>query len=227
MSETVLLMTKLPGPGKVKSRLARMGGEEWALGLYRNFVLDILSTLEETPFNIVISFYPPDGEGEIASWLGKSHDYLPQVGKDLGERLKNSLISAFSNGARKAVALASDVPDLPPSFIRRAFESLDSHDAVIGPCPDGGYYLIGFRKDSFRPEAFDGIDWGMERVFGKTMELLNGRSVSVLPEWRDMDTMEDVLHLFLAYRGGASPCPRTMAYLEESFTHLPLPALRK
>jgi len=153
-------MTKVPVKGQVKSRLARSAGKGWAEGFYRNCVLDILSILDKSPFKTVVSFYPPESLDELASWLGNSRDYIPQAGKDLGERLKNSLVSAFSNGARKAVALASDVPDLPPS--------------------------------------------------------ITGRSVSVLPEWRDVDTIEDVLHLLNAYRGLTSPCPKTTAYLEKN-----------
>ena len=72
---------------------------------------------------------------------------------------------------------------------------LASKNGVIGPAIDGGYYLIGFNSDRFPTEVFKGIDWGTPTVFQRTVGMLSrhGYEVQVLPQWRDIDTYEDLI----------------------------------
>ena len=82
------------------------------------------------------------------------------------------------------------------SFIQ-ALESLEKHDAVIGQAFDGGYYLIGFRKDTFKPEAFQGIEWSTDKVFEETTKIMKrlGLKFYVLPKFRDIDKLDDLIDL--------------------------------
>ena len=109
----------------------------------------------------------------------------------------------------------SDIPDLPESILSEAFRSLDDHDAVLGPARDGGYYLIGFRRDTFVPDVFRGIEWSTDRVFAETRRKLEQatRSVYLLPEWSDVDTPEDLRDLKERNEGTAFAKSRTMKYL--------------
>lgn len=66
----------------------------------------------------------------------------PQRGADLGERLEHLLAAALEGGAQKAVVIGSDSPTLPAAYIVQVFTLLDTHQLVLGPCDDGGYYLI-------------------------------------------------------------------------------------
>ena len=129
--------------------------------------------------------------------LGPEYRYLPQRGRDLGERMKNGFLDTFTRGFEKVVLIGSDIPDLPLSFVEEAFTSLSEMDAVIGPSFDGGYYLIGFTKGAFLPRVFEGIAWGTEKVFKSTIQILTDekRKLYVLPRWRDIDTIEDLKDL--------------------------------
>jgi rSAM/selenodomain-associated transferase 2 len=111
--------------------------------------------------------------------------------------MKIAFTRCFSEGFQSVAIIGSDSPDLPHRIIVEAFQALDKHGAVIGPSLDGGYYLIGFSRASFIPEAFDGIAWGTESVFEKTMQRLRdvGIQPHVLPPWRDIDRPEDVAAL--------------------------------
>jgi hypothetical protein len=192
----VILFVRFPEKGRVKTRLAASVGDETAVRLYENFVLDAIDTLSGCPRPFIISFHPPSSAGRVASWLG-DHRYMPQRGADLGERMKNAFLSVFETGVSKALLMGSDVPDLPPSVIEEAFSALGGNGAVLGPALDGGYYLIGFNKNAFVPGAFEGIAWGAPSVFRDTMRALEGVRVHVLPRWRDVDTVEDLDALFL------------------------------
>jgi rSAM/selenodomain-associated transferase 1 len=193
----VLFFVKYPKRGQVKKRLALKLGEDVVVELYRNFVLDSLLTLEECGIQFLVCFYPPNSKEKFVNWLGRKYLYLPQKGSDLGRRMRNSFISAFNNNFNRVVTLGSDIPDLPSNFIKDAFLALETHEVVIGPSFDGGYYLIGFRKDTFLPEAFDGINWGTQSVFQETLTVLQGAGykIHIHPKWSDIDTYADLNHL--------------------------------
>ena len=155
----LLFFIKNPEKGKVKTRLASAIGDEMAVKLYRRFLFEMLSTLNRGTFLFYLCFYPGDSLNELKDWLGDHYLYAPQMGENLGERMKNGFMEAFSMNFKRVVLIGSDIPNLPLEFIEEAFNSLGEKDAVIGPSFDGGYYLIGFRDKTFSPEVFEGIQY--------------------------------------------------------------------
>lgn len=194
----VIMFVRSPEAGTVKSRLAATVGEDAALELYRCFVSDMMEMLTRGGYLLHVFFYPPGARQRVVEWLGEQHMLFPQSGNDLGERMKNAFKKVFSRGVASAILIGSDIPDLPGPIIDEALASLADDDAVVGPSYDGGYYLIGFRADTFLPRAFDGIAWSTPEVFAQTVHTLGeqGRRVHLLPEWRDIDTIEDLRGLF-------------------------------
>jgi rSAM/selenodomain-associated transferase 1 len=193
----LLFFVKNPEKGKVKSRLAAVIGGDSAVRLYKNLVAQMLSTLEKGTFSLYICFFPKNAQKSTKNWLGTEYRYIPQNGKDLGERMRNGFIGAFQMGFKRVVLIGSDIPDLPLGFIREAFASLKKKDVVIGPAYDGGYYLIGFKDKTFSPQVFERIAWGTQNVFDETIKKLKRfrRAVHTLPYQRDIDTAEDLNYL--------------------------------
>lgn len=187
------------------------------MNLYKNFMFDMLATLEQRDFPLYCCFYPEDALADITKILGVQYQYLPQRGNDLGARMAHCFHEAFSRGFDRVVLIGSDVPDLPGEIIDETFASLADVDSVIGPAVDGGYYLIGFNKGSFTPEIFRSIEWSTETVLQKTLDILKRqrRRVYLLPQWRDIDTLED-LRQFFERNKATSICPRTIAYLKDN-----------
>jgi len=213
----VLLFVKYPTRGRVKTRLAEQIGEEAALGLYKNFVTDILATLKKLDVDFKIVFDPAESEDMFQRWLGKEYSYVAQVGQGLGERIKNAFLQAFGEGFDSAVVIGSDSPDLSAERLKLAFEGLCGDDAVIGPSSDGGYYVIGFAKDSFLPEAFDGIGWSSDRVFEQTSDILRGHGLKyrLLPVWHDVDNLADLKLFAQRNEKSAFSDSATMRYFAE------------
>jgi rSAM/selenodomain-associated transferase 1 len=222
-SNCIVMFVKSPTTGQAKTRLAAEIGEDAAVRLYRCFVEDLISMVEKLDTSLRICFYPPETKSLFLQWLGEQHGYIPQTGDDLGERLKNAFVDAFEQGFSKVVAIGSDSPDLPASFLRQAFEELDFNDAVVGPSSDGGYYLIGFSADSFAPEAFDGIAWSTSAVFGQTrMKLkMHGLGVHLLPQWHDVDTRADLDGLIARNENTSFALSRTLAYIRKGESQAP------
>ena len=211
----ILFFVKYPEKGRVKKRLSKSIGEGVAAELYRNFVLDSLSALEKCGVQFVVSFHPPDAQKKIIEWLGKDYSYMPQQGDDLGQRMRNGFINMFDKNCQRVIIIGSDSPDLPGEFIDEAFSSLKTHDVVIGPSFDGGYYLIGFRHDTFFPETFDGICWSTDTVFSETSTIVKkaGLTLHVLPGWNDIDTRNDLDGLIERNRNTAFRRSMTFSYL--------------
>ncbi len=205
----------------VKSRLGAVIGDEAALGLYRCFVDDMIRTLSQGNYMFTIFYYPSRSRAAIARWLGHDREIFPQHGSDLGQRMKNAFKDILSHGntSAPAVLIGSDMPDLPAYAIDEALSSLADHDAVLGPSPDGGYYLIGFKPDTFLPEVFEGIPWSTPAVFEQTLavfERFNYR-VYIMQERQDIDTFED-LNAFYSNNLASSLAPATTTYIR---SHIP------
>ena len=214
-AEGLLLFLKAPEPGRVKTRLARSIGASAACGLYRCFVLDTLAMLRQAGRRPILCYTPAHAREALAGWLSDHGPFWPQEGKDLGERMADAFARAFSEGYRRVVLMGTDLPGLPPSVIRKAFEALAHHPAVIGPTLDGGYYLIGFTRDGFCPDCFGGIEWSTPGVFRQTLERMRRAGVAcrTLPRWRDIDDGEDLQAFLSRRRGLGRRAPRTLAFL--------------
>jgi rSAM/selenodomain-associated transferase 1 len=214
-NSSIIIFIKYPGQERVKTRLSLDLGKTITEELYKNFVFDLLKTLEN--INIVkhIYFTPNSAQDQMISWLGTGYDYIPQNGKNLGERMKNAFINEFKQGGKKVIIIGSDIPDLPPDLIMNAFLSLKKNDAVIGPTYDGGYYLLGFIREKFLQEVFKEISWSTENVFDQTMNIFkkNNYRVHILRKWRDIDTIEDVKKLITRNRSTFFKKSKTISYL--------------
>jgi len=211
----ILFFVKYPERGQVKKRLSISIGEGTASELYRNFVLDSLSILEKCGVQFIVCFHPPDSQQKFIEWLGKGYSYMPQQGNDLGQRMRNGFINMFDKNYQGVIIIGSDSPDLPGTFIDEALVSLHTHDVVLGPSFDGGYYLISFRHDTFLPETFDGICWSTGTVFSETSTILKkaGLTLHVLPEWNDIDTCDDLRGLIERNRNTDFSRSMTFSYL--------------
>jgi rSAM/selenodomain-associated transferase 1 len=214
----VLFFVKYPAVGRAKTRLAKQLGRKVASDLYKNFVTDILATLNNLKVNLRIFFDPPDAEKQFQFWLGEEYSYVPQIGHDLGQRMKNAFLQAFGEGFKRVIIIGSDIPDLPAYYFDLAFDALDTNDAVVGPSSDGGYYLIGFVKDAFSPEVFNGISWSSDSVFDQTVDILKqyGRKLYLLPQWYDVDTLADLESLLQRNKNTTFTKSATICYINQN-----------
>ena len=213
-SRSLIIFAKKPVPGSVKTRLSPpLTGEE-AAELYSCMLRDTLATAAGldgvTP---VLYFQDEQGVAEYFSALAPEMESLPQVGADLGERMKGAFNGRFEHGFREVVIIGSDSPDLPAEYISGAFKLLASEgvDLVLGPAEDGGYYLMGLKM--VRDELFCGIPWSSGEVLAATVERAKDShlGVSFLPMWHDIDTAADLERQELL--DPKSPAARTREFI--------------
>ncbi len=210
------MFAKYPAPGKVKTRLRRHYPDEMIVCLYRAFIEDLLAGLAGGgDYEFRFAYHPPEREEDFRREFGAAYTYLPQTDGTLGEKMAGAFRACFAEGFREVVLIGSDSPDLPREIIAVAFGKLTDHGAVLGPAGDGGYYLIGFRRDAFTDRAFTGIAWGGDDVAAKTLVILRQEKtrVHLLPVWRDIDTPADLAALVAASGNTGFRKSRTMACL--------------
>jgi uncharacterized protein len=210
--QCLIVFVKSPEKEGVKSRLAATVGEQKARRLYRCFVEDLLEALDKRNYGLKIFFYPPNDHPVLSRWLGGDRAYEPQIGEDLGQRMKNAFEACFADGFETAILIGSDSPDMTREIIDKGFVALTSYDAVIGPSLDGGYYLIGFKSETFLPDLFTDIPWSKGGVLKSTLAIADrkGLRVSLLPPWRDIDTHEDLKALIERHRHTSFARSRTV-----------------
>lgn len=217
-NQCILFFAKSPIKGQVKTRLSAEIGDDQAVELYKCFVEDLIALLEGLKLHFKCCFRPPDAKQVFIKWLGQKHCYIPQTGDNLGERLENAFRMTFEENFTKALVIGSDSPDLPADFLREALQALDTYDAVVGPCLDGGYYLIGFTKQSFVPQVFEGVSWSTPLVCGQTLNTLRKHKLKVylLPRWYDVDVLSDLNKLVLRNKDTAFLKSKTLTFIHKT-----------
>ncbi|MFZ7124601.1 MAG: TIGR04282 family arsenosugar biosynthesis glycosyltransferase [Desulfobacterales bacterium] len=199
-TERLILFTRYPEPGSTKTRLIPVLGAAGAADLHRRMVertAAIAARLaDRRPVFLEVRFEggSPD---RMAEWLGPRWVCRPQAGGDIGARMRAALEAAFDGMVVRVVLIGSDIPGITPALLEEAFECLGDHDLVFGPAEDGGYYLLGARKDRFETLAtalFSGIPWGTATVLHETLSALASSRASVrrLKTLRDIDRPEDL-----------------------------------
>jgi rSAM/selenodomain-associated transferase 1 len=105
--------------------------------------------------------------------------------------MRHAFEVTFAEGSERTVIIGTDVPELEVPTIEQAFSTLFSHDVVIGPSTDGGYYLLGMNTPT--RELFDGIVWSSSTVFRDTLQRIQRLHLSFaqLDELADIDTSAD------------------------------------
>jgi len=184
----LLIFTRNPALGKVKTRLAQGVGEENALTIYKILLQHTHDVVLKTSSKKRVGYSVKVRENDL--WESSLFEKFQQEGEDLGQRMKHAFSKAFSDTYKKVVIIGSDLYDLQPRHIEEAFEALTLHDAVIGPAKDGGYYLLGMRL--LIPEVFKNKAWGSDTVLEKTLENLKPYSLHTLEELNDIDFAEDL-----------------------------------
>jgi hypothetical protein len=209
--ERLIIFTRFPEPGTTKTRMIPELGAEGAADLQRcmteHIVARAVELIGQRCMPVEIRFEGGD-EQLMAAWLGNDFAYHPQGRGDIGLRMGHALKDAFGLGFENVVIIGSDIPDITTDIMLNAFEVLKQVDLVLGPAGDGGYYLIGVRRKTFRhwsPKLFNNISWGTENVLPQTLTITKrlGLNYSLLDTLNDVDRPED---LSVWYRAARS-CP--------------------
>lgn len=187
-SDVLLIFTRNPELGKVKTRLAKGVGAENALTIYKTLLEHTRDVVLQINCSKRVGYSVKVRSKDI--WPSDVFEKFEQEGEDLGDRMYRAFAKAYQDNFSKVMIVGSDLYDLRSEHIEAAFEALDSHEVVIGPAQDGGYYLLGMR--SLVKDVFYNKNWGQDTVFEATLKDLEGYSVHQLETLNDIDHAEDL-----------------------------------
>jgi len=217
MTDAIAVFARAPQPGLVKTRLAKVIGNEAAAALYGAMLRDTLALAlkaarKQGNCEVVLTYTPDnaldDGPYSLAPfWRGPC---LAQGAGNLGERLLNCASRLHEQGSERVVIIGSDSPDLPPVHICRAFNNLTRKelifdagvpkvhpaDLVFGPARDGGFYLVATAA-KIQPKLFNDVEWSDKNTLSQVLANAErlGQSVTKIWKWDDVDAITDLRRL--------------------------------
>lgn len=194
MKQAIIIFTRIPLPGKTKTRMMPALTPKQCAKLHECFLQDIKEACGQTGTDVFVC-YAPEGDDKLQvlkNILGCQKEYFLQAGRDLGERMFRAFRIVLGKGYHSCVLIGTDVPELKAEHIRRAFHVLERADVVFGRTSDGGYYLVGMKM--LRQEVFGLEHYGHGKVLEDTVrELkLHGIQVGYTDTLDDMDNREDL-----------------------------------
>ena len=220
-SSAIAIFARLPVPGRTKTRLIPLLGRSGAAGFQAALIADAVRKVDAlaaqrdgvAPYLFIAE---PAGSAVPARSARQTRTIVLQRGADLGARLDHAFQMLLRRN-HTVIVIGTDSPLLAPRILRAALRELRLCDAVLGPCPDGGYYLVGLRARALAVLArrrsprrrvtgptskaatglFDGVRWGSRFAFRDTLRnlLARGLSCSILEPADDVDRPGDLRRL--------------------------------
>ncbi|NIZ60437.1 hypothetical protein DL239_05545 [Sedimentitalea sp. CY04] len=188
MKPTLIIMLKLPRPGRVKTRLGRDLGMVGAAWWFRHQSTRLIRRLRDPRWQIVLAV-APDNAVTARVWPADL-PRIPQGRGDLGQRMARMLGAAAPG---PACLIGADIPDITRTHIARAFAALGDHDAAFGPATDGGYWLVGLKHPQRQPrDMFANVRWSSEHALSDSMAALPDYRTALTDELSDVDTAADL-----------------------------------
>lgn len=186
----LIVFVKNPEMGRVKTRLAADIGDTEALHIYQKLTAHTRCEASEVKADRQVWY--SEFIDEKDQWNSSLFAKRLQPDGNLGKKMKCAFASGFNSGYGKVVLIGSDCPTILTRHIEEAFEKLESHDTVLGPSSDGGYYLIGLKK--LKTSLFKDKPWSSSELYEQTLNELrdSGLSYCKLEELNDIDTADDL-----------------------------------
>ncbi len=188
MRPTLVVMIKEPRPGRVKTRLGRDIGMVAAAWWFRHQVQRLLREVEDPRWRLLLAV-SPDYAGLSSRFWPAHLARIPQGEGDLGARMRR-LMQGLPPGP--VCIIGADIPEIHKDHVVRAFAELGMHDAVFGPAPDGGYWLVGMKRIRVPAGVFENVRWSTENALSDSVASMKGLRIAQIDILRDVDTAADL-----------------------------------
>jgi rSAM/selenodomain-associated transferase 1 len=212
---TLVIMAKAPKLGMVKTRLIASLPSAAVTALYSCLLEDTLALAKSLAGVEVAVMCPEPDQGELAQLLGNTAQVVAQKGQGLAAGLTSVFRHFTAGGRHRVIAFNSDSPHLAASVLDGAFEMLATHDVVVGPTHDGGYYLVGAKAAHSTLFETDGMGTrtALDRLLTRTKDL--ELSTGFTEPFYDIDVANDLILLARELHLAPEKSPRTAAWFAE------------
>ena len=182
--QLLLIFVKNPELGQVKTRLAATVGDQRALQIYQQLLERTRVITLPLAGDKMVYYTPEIQQNDL--WDERYYHKAQQSEGDLGERMLHAFSEGFTRGYQRICIIGSDCYQLTTEVLQQAFDALTTHDLVIGPSTDGGYYLLGMQQ--LHAELFRNKHWSTASVSKDTIAEAEQKQL----RWHALPTLTDV-----------------------------------
>ena len=189
MRRAVICFTRVPRPGVTKTRLLPVLSPKQCAALHTAFLKDLARVYRELDAALFVAL--------LKDIFPMASALFPQTGESLGERMDAAMRRVLSLGFERVILTGTDLPMMGRKHLESGFSALDLSDVVLGPTPDGGYYLVGAKAPC--TAVFEEQQYGGGNVYENTVRAAEeaGLSLGQALSCGDVDTPEDLRRLIL------------------------------
>ncbi len=207
----VAIFVKTPGVSPIKTRLAATIGQTTAEVFHRLAAMSVAEVATDPRLqDASVTTYWAVAEDEAldaAIWCD-----LPRIAQgdgDLGARMRR-VYEQLRAKHGTALLLGADAPQLQAEDLLAACAALRTHDYVLGPSADGGFWTFGGRVAA-SDAAWTRTPWSQSDTSARFVAQLRG-DIAALRMLRDVDTLDDLRALQPALRAlpAATPAQRAL-----------------
>ena len=220
MNRSIIIMTKVPRAGNVKTRLQPYLAPAECETLAEAFLADAIFKARNGCDSLIVAFAPENEKSYFDKFAAENLTLVAQRGADLGEKMFQAFECAFDlDSNANALIIGTDSPTFPVEFIEKAFEFLESNaETVLGATDDGGFYLLGLREN--HSPIFEDVEWSSPQVFAQTTRNIERLKLALklVPAWYDVDAPGDLRRLrdeFLQSEPARKIAPQTYRWMLE------------
>jgi hypothetical protein len=125
-----------------------------------------------------------------------------QIGSTFGERFTHAIESVYDLNYDSVIVIGNDTPHLTANQLTSANRKLGASDIVFGSSIDGGFYLLGIKREHFDANLFLKLPW-QSQILNSTLTKyfkVNAIKVAYLEKLRDIDSLQDIKKLFNSFK---------------------------
>ena len=193
MNRVIIIMAKVPRAGNVKTRLQPFLSPAECETLAEAFLADAINKTRNLCDYLIVAFAPADGKDYFVRFDFENLTLIEQKGANLGDKMFNAFEFAFQTiSDANVVMVGTDSSTFPARFVEDAFAALETDaETVLGKAADGGFYLIGLRKN-FK-HLFENIEWSSPLVHAQITRRIERLKINLqaVPAWYDVDNPAD------------------------------------
>jgi rSAM/selenodomain-associated transferase 1 len=200
----IAIMAKASAAGQTKTRLCPPLTHQQAAALNTAFLQDVAANIvaasRDASIRGYLAYGPPGAQSRafFHEIMRSPFELLEAWHANFGDSLFSAVEQMLALGHQSAVVLNADSPTLPTRLLIEAAQLLGppGDRAVLGPCVDGGYYLLGVKCAHRR--LFEDIAWSTEQVAAQTLARAAeiGLPIHTLPAWYDVDDFPSLWRLY-------------------------------
>jgi uncharacterized protein len=205
------IFVKTPGYSPLKTRLAEAIGQDAAEAFHRYAAAAVADVIVQAQSMMpgLVAYWAVAEDDALEAAIWRDFPRIAQGDGDLGERMQ-SVCKALCERHGRAVLIGADAPQLRAEDLQTACAALETHDHVIGPSEDGGFWLFATRV-SVPNAAWSETPWSQTDTAARFIDALGDTSMATLRRICDVDTVDDLAGLTEVLYALPAPTPKQAA----------------